>query len=274
MEYDQAGGFPSQVEPILAVQDIAKTVVYWHEVLGFPEKWTWGEPPNHGGVSWCGVSIQFSLNPGLAFTSRGNAVFISTKKLESLYVLHQKLGAEITEPLENKPWGVAAYTVRELNGYDVIFSGALLSDRKQNSTGLPSTVKIISRRPTVKEYHRLASAVGWWAYLDDEVLEKLLAATLFAVVAENTTSKETIGCALALGDDASFYYVKDVIVHPDWQNKNVGSALMKELTYWLEDKAANNALVALITPESLGPFYRRFGFTPAFSMIRYISNEK
>lgn len=72
------------------------------------------------------------------------------------------------------------------------------------------------------------------------------------------------------GDHASFYYVKDVLVHPDWQGKRIGSAMMQELTNWLEKHAANNALVALICRETLEPFYQQFGFGKAFSMIRYI----
>ena len=121
----------------------------------------------------------------------------------------------------------------------------------------------------------MASAAGWSAYLNEAILQKLLAAPLFAVVAEDSGTNEAIGCALLLGDNASFYYIKDVIVDPAWQNKHVGTALMKALTHWLENNAANNALVGLITGETLAPFYQQFGFVPAFSMVRYIQrNEK
>jgi len=102
-----------------------------------------------------------------------------------------------------------------------------------------------------------------------------LAAAVFGVVAEDTVKGEVIGCALLLGDHATFYYVKDVMVHPDWQGKRVGTALMQELTNWLEKNAVSNALVALISGETLEPFYQPFGFAKAFSMIRYIHrNEK
>ena len=270
MESTESNGAPSCVEPILAVNDVLKTVQYWHDTLGFPDKWTWGEPPNHGGVSWNGVAIQFSHNHDLASVSKGNAIFIRSKKLEALYDFHQKKNVEIVDPLENKPWGMASYTVREINGYFVIFAGAPIPDRNEKSAELPSTVRVVSRWPTIKEYQHLASAVGWSAYLDEVVLQKLLAAPLFAIVAEDTVSNEVIGCALVLGDNASFYYIKDVIVDPAWQNKHVGTALMKALTHWLESNAANNALVGLITGETLTPFYQQFGFVPAYSMVRYI----
>jgi len=265
---------PSHVEPILAVADIVQTVNYWHEVLGFPEKWTWGEPPNYGGVSWCGVSVQFSQDEKLASVSRGNAIFIKVKNLETLYDFHQKRNAVIAEPLENKPWGMAGYTVQDINGYYIIFAGAPISGKRLPSTETPTNVKIIHRAPTVKEYQHLTSAVGWNLYSGDEVVTKLLSAPIFALVAEDTATNEVIGCVLLLSDSASFYYIKDLVVHPDWQSKHVGTVLMKELTTWVERNGAANSLVALITGESLSPFYIQFGFSPAFCMIKYINPAK
>ena len=72
----------SHVEPVLAVKDILETTTYWHEVLGFPNKWTWGDPPDHGGVSWHGVFIQFTLSPDLAEKSKGNSIWIRVKNID------------------------------------------------------------------------------------------------------------------------------------------------------------------------------------------------
>jgi hypothetical protein len=123
----------------------------------------------------------------------------------TMYRFHQKNNAEIIEPLENKPWGMAGYTVREMNGYYVIFAGALISDRKHGSTTLPHTVKIIARTPASKEYLHLISAVGWGKYNNDAMVEKILEAPVFAVVAEDEMTNEIVGCALLLSDDASFF---------------------------------------------------------------------
>ena len=274
MEMEEPIGYPAHVEPILAVTDVVQTINYWHEVIGFPDKWTWGEPPDYGGVSWHGTSIQFSLNVNLASASKGNAIFIKVKNLEALYTFHQNQNAVIVEPLENKPWGMAGYTVQDINGYYIVFAGAPIRDKKMSSTELPSTIKIIPRSPTVKEYQHLTASVGWSLYSGDEVVTKLLSAPVFAAIAEDTATSEVIGCALLLGDHASFYYIKDLVVHPDWQFKHAGTALMKELTRWLEKNGANKSLVALITAEALAPFYKQFGFGPAFSMIKYIERDK
>ena len=267
---NETRGFPLHAEPILAVTNILETINYWYDTLGFTDKWTWGEPPNYGGVSWNGAYIQFNLNPELAATSKGNAIFIRVRELESLYSFHQKKGVVIVEPLENKPWGMAGYTIKDINGYYIVFAGALFNDKNKWSEDLPATVKIIERPPTAKEYQYLTTSVGWSLYSEDEVVKKLLAAPVFAVVAEDTSSNRVIGCALVLGDNASFYYIKDLVVHPDWQSKHVGGTLMKTLTEWIEKNGANKALVGLITEENLAPFYKIFGFTPTYAMIRYI----
>jgi GNAT superfamily N-acetyltransferase len=64
------------------------------------------------------------------------------------------------------------------------------------------------------------------------------------------------------------------MVHPAWQSKRVGSAMMQKLTQWLDKNAPDNAFIVLITPENLKAFYQQFGFTPAFSMIRRIQRSE
>ena len=262
--------FLAHVEPVLAVKDVIETVEYWHRTLGFPNKWTWGAPPNHGGVTWQGVFIQFSQQPGLASVSQGNSIFIKVKNLEAFYDFHKSKNAEIVEHLENKPWGLAGYTLREINGYYVTFAGPPINqERKTRSTS--EIVRIISRIPTAVEYVNLMSAVGWDKYYDHALTKQILTAPVHGVVAEH--ENQVIGCALILSDEASFYYVKDVMVHPIWQSKHVGSMLMKELTSWLDTNAPTNAYIGLFTGENLAPFYKQFDFVPVFGMHRSVQRK-
>ena len=94
------------------------------------------------------------------------------------------------------------------------------------------------------------------------------AARHHAAVAIDDTNNRTAGCVLLLGDGASFYYVKDMMVHPDYQSKHVGTALMHQLNLWLETNAVPDALVGLYTGENLAPFYRQFGFVESFGMCK------
>jgi GNAT superfamily N-acetyltransferase len=82
-----------------------------------------------------------------------------------------------------------------------------------------------------------------------------------------------IGCGLLLGDDASYYYVKDLMVHPSWQNKHVGSKLMRAITDWIDKNAQPNAFICLFTGENMESFYKHFDFTPAFGMMRSVRRD-
>lgn len=263
----------SHAEPVLAVRDVSETILYWQNVLGFPGKWTWGTPPNHGGVSWNAVSIQFSLDPKHASVSEGHSIWIRVQHVETLYNFHQKKNAKIVAPLKNEPWGMAQYTVQEMNGYFLHFA-APVTGRKPGVMMLPESIRVIERTPAAKEYLSLMSAVGWSSSMNDEMVQACLSAAVFAVVAEDSVSGNVVGCAFVLGDNASFYYIKDVMVHPDWQRKRVGTALMRALTRWLENNAANNALVGLYTGDNLAPFYQQFGFAQAFGMSRHIRRNE
>jgi len=264
----------SHVEPVLAVKDVSETIYYWQNVLGFPTKWTWGEPPTFGAVSWQKVHVQFYQNEALAEASKGNSIWIRLQRIEELYKFHQAQNANIVDPLEKKPWGMWQYMLRDINGYFICFAG-VIPETEKSEKNFSQNISILERSPSIHEYRHLASAVGWSPSTDDARIEKILAAALFAVVAKDNVTNEVVGCVLLLGDDVTFYYVKDVMVHPAWQRKHVGTALMQALTDWLEKNASENALIGLITGEGLEPFYQQFGFVQGFSMLRYFNrNEK
>ena len=244
------------MEPVLAVRDVATATAYYRDVLGFEDVWLWGEPPTHGGANWDGLQLQFSLNPTLAESAEGRAVWIRVRNVQAMYALHQKRGAEIVAALEPKPWGVSEYTVRDLNGYRLNFAGS--GGAREASRALPAEVRIESRLPTGPEMTALMDAVGWERPANPETAPPVLKAALYGAVA--VVDGQTVGCACVTGDNAGFYYVRDVIVHPDWQGRRVGTALMQALMEYLRAHGAEDALVGLFTGSDLHAFYAQFGF--------------
>jgi len=259
-------------EPVLAVADINETITYWHEVLGFPEKWTWGDPPVHGGVHWNDVFIQFSLNPQLASVSKGNSIWIKVKNLKALYRFHQERNVDIVMPVENKPWGMSQYVIKEINGYYLSFSSPV-TDHEPGKDRMPEIIKINNRIPSVEEYKNLIKSVGWSASGTDEMIAEQLSGLLCGVVAENILTGKAVGCALLLGDNFSFYYVKDVMVHPDFQKQRIGTTLMQKLLEWLDNNGRDGAMVGLFTGENLAGFYSQTGFSKAFGMNKTIRRK-
>jgi GNAT superfamily N-acetyltransferase len=260
----------SHVEPIFPVRDIPETIKYWQEVLGFPNKWTWGDPPGNGGVSWQKAFVQFLRNPALAAASKGNAIWIRLHHVEELYTFHQSNRAEIVAPLEVHPYGMAQYSVREINGYYVHFAGNPVGRAAGHTAGgAVTSIRIMKRKPTAMEYSRVQASFGGGTE-SKEMVENIIATATFAVVAEDTVSGDVIGCGFMMSDGAGFFYVKNVMVKPEWQRKGVGTALMNGLMQWLEQQVTTPSLVGLFARESLEPFYQQFGFLQSFGMVKEI----
>jgi GNAT superfamily N-acetyltransferase len=258
----------SHAEPVLAVRDVPESVAYWQDVLGFTDKWIW-EPPHIGGVSWQGAAfIQFTQNPGLAAVSAGHSIWIRARNIDPLYALHLQKGAEIVVALRNEPWGFAQYTVRDINGYYVHFAAPVMA-RKPDPDKAAAATRLVERPLTLAEREHLFRSVGWLGS-GDVVHEHAAEAVIYSTVAEVAQTGEAIGCAFLLGDNGSFYYIKDVIVHPAWQDKGIGTALVRQVTHWLKAHAPAKATAGLFTSENLAPFYRQFGFKQACGMYREV----
>lgn len=258
-------------EPVLAVTDVMKTVNYYHEVLGFPETWTWGEPPNHGGASWNGAAfLQFSLNQDLAAKSHGESVWLRTKELETLYELHQKNKVDIVLPMTKRPWGFAEYVVRDINGYYITFAEPFSEHKK--SEAFPPTISISAGAPGADDARKLCEAVGW-SPATNSAIDVQIRSAVYSVIAVDSDTHEIVGCAFLLGDHKTTYYVKDVIVHPQWQHKGIGTAMMKNLMNWLENNGTENATVGLFTGDHLAAFYRQFGFTQTCGMYKQVRRQ-
>ena len=253
--------------PILYSSNLQRSLTYYTETLAFDKKWDWGSPPTFGGVVKDSVEIFFCEdgqgNPGTWLS-------ILLSNVDEYYETISARGAKIISPPSTMEWGVREMLVEDPDAHRIRFGHIAGRPQDGKSSDLPGSIRIIDRTPTRDEYLMLVSAVGRGADKNEEIAKKALAAVIHGVVAEDTISGDTIGCALVLGDGATYYYIKDVMVHPQWQAKNVGTALMEALTRWLDDTAPDNALVSLITGEGLAPFYRQFGFQPIFGMSRRI----
>src|SRR5882762_3409262 len=170
----------SHIEPVLPVADVPAAIHYWQDVLAFPNKWTWGYPPVHGGVSWHSASLQFHLNPQQAKASAGNVIWIRVKYIDQLYKIHLERKAEINEPLTTRPWGMDEYMVKDINGYNIVFSGH--SAERKKSVAFPENVIIVERKPTRDEFLELAHSVGWTGSLNMSRLEELLSAPVLSII--------------------------------------------------------------------------------------------
>ena len=249
--------------PILYSSDIRRSLQYYTEVLGFDSKWEWGDPPTFGGVSKDLVDVFFCKD---GQGQPGTWVAVMVNNVEELYERIKTKEGRVLAPPEDKEWGLREMLVEDPDGHVIRVGQPVARDHRAGGE-LTATIRIVERIPTCEEFQYLVRAVGW-KMQPRHLVETLLKAPIYAAVAQESKAGSTVGCVLLLGDGASFYYIKDMMVHPDYQCKRVGTALMQKLNDWLEGHAAPEALVGLYTGENLAPFYRQFGFRESFGMSK------
>jgi catechol 2,3-dioxygenase-like lactoylglutathione lyase family enzyme len=110
----------------LAVSDIATAVEFYTKKLGFQHAFTWGEPPTFAGVNL--GRVQMFLEKGTPTPSpETGAVYFLVGDADQLYEFHRANGVEIAQAIDDKPYAIRDYTVRDLNGYYIVFGHHLLN---------------------------------------------------------------------------------------------------------------------------------------------------
>ncbi|HKQ59821.1 MAG TPA: VOC family protein [Candidatus Polarisedimenticolaceae bacterium] len=113
-----------QQHPSLAVPDVLAAADFYTKQLGFSLGFTWGEPVTFAGLNLGRVQLfleQGTPNPG------GSAVYFVVGNADELFAFQQANGVEVVEPPGDRPYGLRAYTVRDLNGYRLGFGHNLFN---------------------------------------------------------------------------------------------------------------------------------------------------
>jgi GNAT superfamily N-acetyltransferase len=245
-------------EPISPVADAVATVRHDRAVLGFQEGWTWGEPPDFGGVRWGKVGAMFALRSGLDAPIGGQWHSFFVEGIDALYESHRRNGAAICSPLEAKLWGLHESTVRAPNGHDLRF-GQRGSDRAATAGLEPATgVAIAESLATPEELQGPFRAVGWSRDERTDRTAKSLAGARFGVVA--VVPDGDVGSGMVLGDGVGFAYLKDIVVCPEWQGRGIGTRIVDALLAIRRRSDPPGMLVTLFTGQHLAEFYERAGF--------------
>lgn len=100
----------------------------------------------------------------------------------------------------------------------------------------------------------LRESVGW-NRMDKEYQNPLL--TSFCHIAVYDENR-LIGYIDSVSNGVTDAYIQDLMVHPDYQGKGIGTGLMNRMIAYLKEKHVY--MISVIFEESLKSFYERFGF--------------
>lgn len=119
----------------------------------------------------------------------------------------------------------------------------------------------------------LYQSVGWSAYYSQpDVLEQAFACSLCTLAAFD--GERLVGLIRCVGDGHTVVFVQDILVHPQYQRRGIGTMLLG----YVKERFSRVRQMHLLTddlPQTVG-FYKAAGFTPveevrcrAFTRLRY-----
>lgn len=129
MNYDLCAIFirmkPESLIPILYSDDIRRSIDYYTNVLGFPDKWEWDDPPTFGGVNWGDVRIFFCKQDQ---GHPGTWICINVENVDEYYKFILEKGAIILSVPDDKPWFMREMLVRDPDGHIIRFGHGIDCD--------------------------------------------------------------------------------------------------------------------------------------------------
>ena len=106
----------------------------------------------------------------------------------------------------------------------------------------------------IKDMADLREAVGWGRMEKEYSDPRLVSYYHIAVYDED----RLIGYVDSVSNGVTDAYIQDLMVHPDYQGKGLGTELMNMMIGHLKDKGIY--IISVIFEENLKSFYERFGF--------------
>ena len=118
-------------------------------------------------------------------------------------------------------------------------------------------IKILKNALTPEIYTDLRKTANFIEYKKEDI-EIALKNTLFSVVIYH--EDKPIGISRVVGDGKVAFFIKDVVVHPDYQNKSIGKTLMQTVLSYISEVACDRAYIGLMATKGKESFYQSFGF--------------
>ncbi|ESP92479.1 GNAT family N-acetyltransferase [Pseudoalteromonas luteoviolacea] len=121
-----------------------------------------------------------------------------------------------------------------------------------------SNIVLKQQAPTVEEFAAIRVLIGW-SNPQLSTLANSMQASLFWVSAYR--DDKLIGTGRVIGDGSMYFYIQDIIVHPEHQNIGLGSQIMGLIGAYLDENCQSGATIGLLAAQGKETFYEKFGFT-------------
>ncbi|TMP28402.1 GNAT family N-acetyltransferase [Pseudoalteromonas rubra] len=122
---------------------------------------------------------------------------------------------------------------------------------------LTTELEISHTPPAATEFSALRASVGWQNPPSEQVVASI-AASLYWVQCRK--GQQLVACGRVVGDGYMYFYIQDVIVHPDHQGGGLGHIVMDNIEQYLSTHCHSGATAALLAAHGKEAFYQRYGY--------------
>ena len=113
----------TQPRYVVAVPDLARSVAYYRDVLGFTVRgmgdpgWRWLE--RDACVIMAGECPD--ALPAAQLGDHSYFAYVQVTDIDALHAEWQRRGVELTKPLRDEPWGMREFGIRTVDGHRMMF---------------------------------------------------------------------------------------------------------------------------------------------------------
>ena len=136
-------------------------------------------------------------------------------------------------------------------------------------------IEIVERTPSIAEFQRLESAVGFRRHHENAVSLALKNSAFLICALEGT---EVVGVGRIVGDGAISFLLTNILVLPSHQRMGIGTAIVRALCESMERLPYENMVLEVAPLPGLASFYRRHGFAASRKappvMIRWFNESE
>lgn len=105
--------------PFMPVHNLQETIAWYREKLGFYGEWIWGN--EDAGIRRDNMHLLFNYAPEhAAIVNTADyhfEIMFFVDNVQEIYDEYKNNEVTIASELEDKPWGVREFTIRDINGY-------------------------------------------------------------------------------------------------------------------------------------------------------------
>ncbi len=112
---------PAACAPVFVVHDIAASVAYYRDILGFDVSFTYGEPTFYAGVYRGSVTIHLQAANQTQRPAGNSSLYLFVGSADEIHRELVERGARVLENPATYPYGMREFDVADLDGNRLIF---------------------------------------------------------------------------------------------------------------------------------------------------------